>query len=102
LCDSNGTGGLFVAWDGDNINIDDVMVPLNEWKPGDQLELRMFIDNQLVEIFINGGKYCVSRQVRREFIKGKHVALTALGGTAKFVSVKGSKLKKITVDYDAY
>ena len=99
LCDSTGEGGLFIVWSGDLINIDGVMVPLPEWQPGDHLKLRMFVDKQLVEVFVNDGKYCVSRKVRRENIKGKHVGLSSLGGTAKFISVKAWQLQAIQNDY---
>ena len=75
--------------------INDVIVPMKEWEPGDPLDLQIFIDKQLVEVFINGGRYCVSRQVRRENIRGDHVALTSLGGTAKLVSLDAWKLRDI-------
>lgn len=99
LCDSTGEGGLFIVWSGNKINIDGVMVPLPDWQQGDHIKLRMFIDKQLVEVFVNDGKYCVSRQVRRENIKGEHVALSSLGGTAKFISVKAWQLQTIQNDY---
>ncbi|MFC2124693.1 glycoside hydrolase family 32 protein [Bacteroidota bacterium] len=95
LCDKDGNGGLFIIWSGDVINIDGVTVPIKEWKQGDPLQMQIFIDKQLVEVFINGGRYCVSRKVRAENIKGDYIALTRLGGTAKLISLEGWNLKTI-------
>jgi sucrose-6-phosphate hydrolase SacC (GH32 family) len=55
----------------------------------------MFIDKKFVEVFVNGGRYCISRQVREEHVKGKHIALTSLGGTAKLVSFEAWTLNAI-------
>ena len=95
LCDREGNGGLFVVWSGDVINIDGVTVPIKEWEQGDPLKMQIFIDRQLVEIFINGGRYCVSRKVRDENIKGDYIALSRLGGTAKLISMDIWKLISI-------
>lgn len=95
LCDKKGNGGLFIVWSGDVINVDGVTVPIREWKRDDRLQLQIFIDKQLVEVFINGGRYCVSRKVKVENIKGDYIALTRLGGTAKLISMEGWKLKTI-------
>jgi beta-fructofuranosidase len=95
LSNEKGKGGLFINWSGDVVNVDGVQVPIDEWTPGKNLKLQVFIDKQLVEVFINGGKYCVSRKVRAENIKGDRIALTRLGGTAKMVTLEVWKLKSI-------
>ena len=95
LCDNEGKGGLFIIWSGDVVNIDGVIVPIKEWDKGARLRMQIFIDKQLVEVFINGGRYCVSRKVRAENIQGDHVALTRLGGTAKLISLESWILKTI-------
>jgi beta-fructofuranosidase len=95
LCDKDGEGGLFIIWSGDLLNVDGVAVPVKEWHPGDHLNLQIFVDKQLVEIFVNGGRYCISRKVRAEHIQGDHIALSRLGGTARLVSLEGWKLKSI-------
>ncbi len=95
LSNQDGKGGLFIVWSGDVLNIDGVKVPIKDWKPGRQLELQIFVDKKLVEVFIDGGKYCVTRQVREENVKGDFIVLTSLGGTAKLVSLDGWKLKAI-------
>jgi beta-fructofuranosidase len=95
LCDEEGKGGLFIVWSGDEVNVNGVKVQIPEWKPDDNLQMQIFIDKQLVEVFINGGRHCVSHKVRAENIKGDHIALTTLGGTARLVKLDGWNLKKI-------
>jgi beta-fructofuranosidase len=95
LCDEDGMGGLYIVWSGDVVNVDGVKVPLKDWHKGQVLQMQVFIDKQLVEVFIDGGRYCVSRKVRAEYIKGDHVALTRLGGTARLISLEAWKLKAI-------
>lgn len=95
LCDDEGEGGLPIAWSGDVINIDGVKVPLSEWEPGDPLKLQIFIDKQVVEVFINDGRYTVSRLVKEDYIQGDRIALTRLGGHAALTSIDAWKLKTI-------
>lgn len=96
LSDEKGQGGLPIVWSGDKLNVDgSIVVPIFDWQPGENLRLQIFIDKQVVEIFVNGGRYCVSRKVRAEHIKGDRVALTRLGGTARLVSMEAWELKEI-------
>ncbi len=92
LCDDQGKGGLYIMWSGDVINVGGVKVPVEEWDYGDPLQLQIFIDKQLVEIFVNGGRYCITRQVKKEYIKGDRIALTRLGGIARLRSLEAWKL----------
>lgn len=92
LSDSEGKGGLFIVWSGDLLNVDGVNVPIKEWKKGEELELQIFVDKKIVEVFVNGGKYCITRQVREENVNGNHITLTSLGGTAKLNSLDAWKL----------
>ena len=95
LSDRKGMGGIFFVWHGNRLTVDGGEVPIVGWKEGDALEMRIFIDKKIVEVFVNGGKYCITRQVREENLKGKHIALTSLGGTAKLISLEAWKLKTI-------
>jgi beta-fructofuranosidase len=95
LCDQTGNGGMFIVWSGNILNVDGVSVPIRDWIPGDNLQLQIFIDKQLVEVFVNGGKYCISRKVRAEKIKGDRISLTRLGGTARLISLKAWNLKNL-------
>ncbi|MFW5761898.1 MAG: GH32 C-terminal domain-containing protein, partial [Cyclobacteriaceae bacterium] len=80
---------------GNLLNVDGVEVPMEEWMPGENIRMQVFIDKNLVEVFVNGGRYCISRQVHREHIGGERVALTSLGGTARLVELQAWELKGI-------
>jgi beta-fructofuranosidase len=95
LSDNEGKGGLPIVWSGDLLNVDGVNVPIPDWKLGDSIELQIFVDKKIVEVFVDGGKYCISRQVREENVKGENITLTSLGGTAKMVSLEAWKLVSI-------
>jgi beta-fructofuranosidase len=95
LCDKNGSGGMYIMWSGDQINVDGIGIPIREWSPGKPLQLQVFVDRVYIEVFINGGRYCVTRKVREENITGDYVALTRLGGRAVLNSLEAWKLKTI-------
>lgn len=95
LCDSTGEGGLPIVWSGDVLNVDGVQVPLDDWVSGQNLKLQVFVDKKFVEVFVNGGTHCVSRQVQEEFVKGDHVALSSLGGTGRLVLLAAWTLSAI-------
>jgi beta-fructofuranosidase len=95
LSDKEGNGGLPIVWSGNLLNVDGVMVPIEEWNYENPIEMQIFVDKKIVEVFVDGGKYCISRQVREENVKGEYIALTSLGGTAKLVSLDAWKLKEI-------
>lgn len=95
LSDVDGKGGLPIVWSGNVLNVDGIKVPIEEWKIEGVIDLHIFIDKKIVEIFVNGGKYCISRQLREENVKGKYITLTSLGGTSKLVSLEAWKLRSI-------
>lgn len=97
LSDREGKGGLSISWSGDKLNVDGVVVPIEEWKSGDLLDLHIFVDKKIVEVFVNGGLYCVSRQLQENHVKGDYMALTTLGGTARLVKFDAWKLIAINV-----
>jgi beta-fructofuranosidase len=95
LCNASGKGGLFINWSGNKLNVDGVIVPFDEWRPDQSLSMRIFVDKMFVEVFINGGTHCVSRQVPREDIKGDYVAITSLGGTARLTSLEAWQMASL-------
>jgi sucrose-6-phosphate hydrolase SacC (GH32 family) len=95
LCDQEGGGGLAIFWSGDLLKVDQVEVPITDWEKGETLDLQIFVDKKFVEVFAQGGRYCITRQVREEHIRGDHMALTSLGGTAKLMSFKAWHMAKI-------
>jgi beta-fructofuranosidase len=95
LCDKKGNGGLFIIWSGDVVNVDGIKVPVKNWQKGEPIQMQIFLDKKIVEVFINGGRYCVTRQVQEKNIRGDHVALTRLGGTAKLISLEAWRLDSV-------
>jgi hypothetical protein len=53
------------------------------------------VDKKFVEVFVNGGRYSITRMVREENIGGNRVALSSLGGTGRLVSLRAWKLKSV-------
>lgn len=95
LSDAEGQGGLPIIWHGNILNVDGVEVPIDSWKIDEPLRMQILVDKKFVEVFVNGGKYCITRQVLEENVKGGHIALTSLGGTGKLLSLEAWRLKKI-------
>lgn len=95
LADNQGQGGLAIVWSGDVLSVDGVKVDISEWKAGDSIKLHVYIDKKIVEVFVDDGRYCISRQLDESHVKGKHLALTSLGGTAKLVSFEAWTLSSI-------
>jgi beta-fructofuranosidase len=95
LCNAQGVGGLPIIWTGDQLNMDGVRIPLPDWNPGQSLHMQIFIDRQFVEVFLNQGQQCVSRRVPAQHIKGDHISLTSLGGTARLVLFQAWELAEI-------
>lgn len=95
LSDKEGKGGLPIVWSGDLLNVDGIKIPMEEWKQADSIAFHVFVDKKIVEVFVNGGKYCITRQVQEENVKGNYFALTSLGGTAKVVSLEAWRLRSI-------
>jgi beta-fructofuranosidase len=98
LCNKDGIGGMYIMWSGNEINVDGIRIPVKEWSPGKPLQLQVFVDRVYVEVFINGGRYCVTRKIMEKNIKGDHVALTRLGGRAVLNALEAWKLKTIIVN----
>ena len=95
LSDADGKGGLPIVWSGNLLNVNGIKVEIEGWNHAEAMDLHIFVDKKIVEIFVNGGRYCISYQLREENVKGKHLALTTLGGTSKLLSLEAWKLKSI-------
>lgn len=95
LSDEKGIGGLPIVWSGNILNVDGIKVQIEEWNNEEAIDLHIFVDKKIVEIFVNDGKYCISRQLSEKNVKGKHIVLTTLGGTSKLLSLEAWKLKPI-------
>ena len=95
LCDKNGFGGLYIMWSGDKLNVGGTTVPIGEWTSGTPLDLRIFIDKAVVEVFVDGGRYCVTHKVPDHRIKGDYLCLTRLGGHAVLNYLNAWRMKPI-------
>jgi beta-fructofuranosidase len=93
LCNENGMGGMPIMWYGQEIDVDGLDIPIREWEEGEPVRLQVFVDHVYVEVFINGGRYCVSRKVKEENIKGDHVSLTRIGGHAVLHSLDAWRIR---------
>lgn len=95
LADSTGDAGLAIVWSGNALNVDGVEIPMDEYTKGDFLALQVFVDKQIVEVFVNGGESSASRLVKKKNVKGDFIAMTSLGGRAKFRDIKIWKMGSI-------
>jgi len=95
LASDDGHAGFFLQWSGDRLQVDGTEVPLPHWKPGDNVQLQIFVDKRWVEVFIDGGRAVVSRQVPKDHIRGDRIALTTLGGTSRLVSLEAWQMQPI-------
>jgi sucrose-6-phosphate hydrolase SacC (GH32 family) len=93
LCNEEGLGGMPIMWYGHGIDVDGVDIPISEWKEGDPVSLHVFIDHVYVEVFINRGRYTVSRKIKEENIRGDHVSLTRIGGHAVLRSLEAWQIQ---------
>jgi beta-fructofuranosidase len=95
LCNAKGDGGLSLRWSGDQIIVDGIRIPMNDWEPWEPLRLQVFVDRQYVEIFLNGGQYCVTRKVKKNNILGDYTALAWLGGHASLIRLDAWHLESL-------
>ncbi|MCE9555113.1 MAG: glycoside hydrolase family 32 protein [Planctomycetes bacterium] len=91
LCDAEGKGGLAVRYEAGAklLLLDDLKVPF-ELKPGEELNLRVFVDKTLVEVFANDRQAAVA--VCRT-PTGTSVSLLSEGGDAEAHGIEGWRMK---------
>jgi len=99
LADEDGRGGLPIRWSGDLLQVDGVAIPMPSWKPGETLELRIFVDRAYVEVFAAGGRFVATRKLFPERIGGDHLAFTHIGGNARVVRFEAWPLKSASLGF---
>jgi beta-fructofuranosidase len=57
-CRKDGTGGVPIAWQPNRLSAAGCQIPLPPDKP---VEIHLFLDRSVIEIFLNGGRQCISR-----------------------------------------
>ena len=93
LCDKNGKGGLRIMLDqkGKAIKVGPVAAPFVR-KPGEDLTLRVFIDKNLVEVFVND-RQAVMHALKGVSLDNTSAKLFSLDGDVKVKSVTSWKMK---------
>ena len=61
---------------------------------GEPLELRIFVDRTVVEVFANGGQ-CLTKRIYPTRPDSLDVALFARGGSARLVSLQAWEMKSV-------
>lgn len=91
LCDSGGQGGLNVRYEpqAKTLLLDTLKVPL-ELPSGEKLDLQVFVDKTLIEVFANDRQAALAVCAAP---KGTHVALLSEGGDATADNVRCWKMK---------
>ena len=94
FCDKDGKGGTRVAIDAASkiLQVGDVKAPF-ELKAGERAELRVFIDKNLVEVFVNDRQAAVS--ARQSAPKNQGIQLFSKGGEVEVKELKCWKMKSI-------
>ena len=91
LCDASGQGGMNVRYEPQSktLLLDTLKVPL-ELPPNENLQLRIFVDKALIEVFANDRQAALAVCTAPQ---GTSVALWSEGGDAAAEGVQGWKMK---------
>ena len=77
--DALGYGGIEIVYDGKYLRIGELFVPV-DWKRDDfSIELHLFLDRSVMELFIDDGYKCVTKTIYPP-IENRHVAIISSGG----------------------
>jgi len=83
---ADGKAAVSVAFDGQRLQIGDLVVPFSPASASKTLELRIFLDRSVLEVYA-GGRICITRVIQAG--PGQDgVAIWAKGGTAKLKSLE--------------
>jgi len=96
-CDQDGKGGFPIALQPTNktLRLGDVQAPF-EFRAGEKLELRVFLDKTMIEVFANDRQAMVGSH--RYAAGNLGVSLFSKGGEVLVKEVKGWKMKSIYAD----
>lgn len=84
LCDDEGRhGGLSIYHDSDGVYVGDTIFMMMRREKGEVINLHLFVDRTVVEVFLDGGRYSVTR-VHEKWTGGEHVYAYAEKGVASF------------------
>ena len=80
---ADGSRGIPVLFDGENLTVDKIKSPLPEGLSTDFLDLRILLDNSVLEVYAANGALCVSRVITPED-GDANLVLVSKGGEALF------------------
>jgi beta-fructofuranosidase len=89
---AEGERGALIAWDGESLTVAEATVPFD--LQGEALRLHCFLDKSLVEVFVNGGRTCISRVLKVEE-QDQGVGLLCEGRGAELVELRGWRLRGV-------
>ncbi|NUN95280.1 MAG: glycoside hydrolase family 32 protein [Candidatus Omnitrophica bacterium] len=90
----DGARGVNIGWSGGDLDIAGFRVPLEDWQRTDSVELEVYLDKSVLEVFVNGGETAITRvlSVPKTDLWGE---LYAEGGTVEVMSFEAHPLKSI-------
>jgi sucrose-6-phosphate hydrolase SacC (GH32 family) len=96
-CSADGGRAVTIACDGKVLRVDGTEVPLAHEDAFKELSLHIFIDKALLEVFVNDGRYNVTR-VMKTRPEDVNIALFSLGGTTSLKSLDVWEMKPVWTD----
>jgi len=84
-CSDSNDDAITLSYDKNTVTVDSVAVPIGD---SEKLTLHVYLDKSVLEVFINEGRYCVSKAIKarpgnmdvRVFAEGGQVSLQSLEG----------------------
>jgi beta-fructofuranosidase len=90
-CSPDGAEGVEIDFDREAGRLMDAPLTL---APGEELELRIFVDRSVIEVFANG-RACQTARFYPEREDCRHVALFARGGGAEVLAIQAWEMRSI-------
>lgn len=81
-CAPDGSGGIAIRCDGQTLDVAGAVVTIPASKEPARLELQLFLDKSVLEVYVNGGRLCVTRVIEPPDA-GAGVSLATEGGSAR-------------------
>lgn len=94
---ADGKKAVTVSYDGKKLHVAGLDVPLTPASGGDALDLHIFLDHSVLEVYADGGRICITRLVNAA-PDDRGVAVFARGGQAEFKFLRTWSMKSIWKD----
>ena len=93
-CSDDGEQGVAISYDGRHLDVAGTTIPFELGQDEPQLELHIFIDKSVLEVFVNQGRVCVTRVIYPP-VDDLGVALFAKGGTTTATALNVWEMQEI-------